>query len=145
MGADEFFIDTLFTLHHIVELRTEEGCQLIEPTGPPHNLPLHYTLRVLEAHNFHPSLLAGQTFHRLERCQMGLGHNHHHLNQGLFTEMPVCTRLDVEDLGTSAFISLRRCFLAFFHDFVPILYVHTLSASDAPLIPSYGIGSTLTE
>ena len=91
VALDGFFIDTLFTLHHLVELRMEDGYYDIEPTAPLHSLPLGHTLRVLEAHNFHHSLLAGQTFHRLKKCRVSLGRNHHDLNQDLFTEIPVCT------------------------------------------------------
>ena len=46
-----------------------------------------------------PSLLAGHTFHKLERCKVVAQHESDHIPVShLFTEMPVCTRLDVNDL-----------------------------------------------
>ena len=100
-------IGCLLTLHHLVELRVGDE-QDILPTAPPPNLPLFHTLRVLAAKNIHPSFLAGQTFHKLERCRISLHGERPNMSQGQVTQMPVCTRLDVEDLTLLATFNLPQ-------------------------------------
>jgi len=90
-------IGCLSTLHNLVELRVGDK-QDILPTAPPPNLPLFRTLRVFTAENIHPSFLAGQTFHRLERGRIFLHGEGPNLNHAQVTQLPVCTRLDVDDL-----------------------------------------------
>jgi hypothetical protein len=98
----ELSIDILFTLHHLVELRTSKSTHFIEPTALPVNLPFYHVIRVLEAAAIHSSYLAGQTFTKLERCRVRLDATSPSLSDCLFTEMPVCTRLDVRDLSLLA-------------------------------------------
>ena len=100
-------IDYLLTLHHLVELRVEGG-QDILPSEPPPNLPLFHTLRVFEAENIHPSYLTGQTFHKLERCRMSLDGEGPDLSQDQVTQMPACTRLDVDDFNLLANLKLPQ-------------------------------------
>ena len=100
-------IGCLLTLHHLVELRVGNEQDTL-PIAPPPNLPLFHTLRVLEAKNIHPSFLAGQTFHKLERCRMSLHGEGPNLRQGQVTQMPVCTRLDVDDLTLLATFNLPQ-------------------------------------
>ena len=100
-------IGCLSTLHHLVELRIG-GVKDILPSEPPPNLPLCRTLRVLEAENIHPSFLAGQTFHKLERCRMSLYGEGPNLRQDPVTQMPVCTRLDVDDPTLLATLKLPQ-------------------------------------
>jgi len=69
VAVHQLSIECLSTLHHLVELRVG-GEKDILPSEPPPNLPLFHTLKVLEAPRMHPSFLAGQTFHKLERCRM---------------------------------------------------------------------------
>jgi len=90
-------IGCLSTLHNLVELRVGDQQDLL-PTAPPPTLPLFRTLRVLAAENIHPSFLAGQTFHKLERGRMSLQGEGPKLSHKQVTQMPVCTRLDVGDL-----------------------------------------------
>jgi len=100
-------IGCLSTLHNLVELRVGDE-QYILPTAPPPNLPLFHTLRVFTAENIHPSFLAGQTFHKLERGRMSLhgeGPNPSHVQ---VTQMPVCTRLDIDDLTLLATFKLPQ-------------------------------------
>jgi hypothetical protein len=104
VGDGELPIDILFTLCHLVELRTYEYRCIIEPKTLPVNLPFYHVIRVLEAEAIHPSYLAGQTFHKLERCRVGVGVRY--LSEGLFTEMPVCTRLDVKNISLLATFKL---------------------------------------
>jgi hypothetical protein len=106
MNDGQLSVDLLFTFHHLVELRTHERCQFRWPTALPVNLPFYHVIRVLEAKEIHPSYLAGQTFHKLERCRLGLDNQSFHLNESLFTEMPVCTRLDIRDLSWLATFKL---------------------------------------
>ena len=99
----------LLTLQHLEELRVG-GEDDILPSEPPPNLPLFHTLRVLEAGNIHHSFFAGQTFHRLERCRMTLyGEGPElSLSKDQVTQMPVCTRLDVDDLTLLATLKLPQ-------------------------------------
>ena len=100
-------IECLLTLHHLVELRvgSEDG---ILPYEPPPNLPLFHTIRVLEAENIHHSFLAGQTFHKLDRCRMSLYGEGPDLSTDQVTQMPVCTRLDIADLTLLATLKLPQ-------------------------------------
>ena len=107
VARGQISIGCLLTLHHLVELRVGNE-QDILTTAPPPNLPLFHTLRVLEANNIHPSFLAGQTFHKLERCRMYLHGEGPDLSQGQVTQMPVCTRLDVDDLTLLATFKLPQ-------------------------------------
>ena len=104
-------IACLLTLHHLVELRVG-GEKDILPSAPS-NLPLFHTLKVLEARKIHHSFLAGQTFHKLERCRMSLHGEGPKLSEDQGTQMPVCTRLDVDDLNLLATLKLPEiCELA---------------------------------
>ena len=69
------------------------------PTSMPCDLPLFHTLRILVVENANPSFLAGHTFHNLERCRVVKSHNAVSASPDLFTEteMPVCTRVDIDD------------------------------------------------
>jgi len=97
VARNRLSIGCLSTLHNLVELRVGNK-QDILPTAPPPSLPLFRTLRVLTAENIHPSFLAGQTFHKLERCRMFLYGEGPNLSHAQVTQLPVCTRLDVDDL-----------------------------------------------
>ena len=107
VAGHQLSIRCLLTLHHLVELRVGNE-QDILPTAPPSNLPLLHTLKVLAAENIHPSFLAGQVFHELERCRLSLHGEGPNLSQGQVTQMPVCTRLDVEDLTLLATFKLPQ-------------------------------------
>ena len=100
-------IDFLLSLRHLVELRdhSEDGNLLSEP---PPDLRLFYTLRVLEARKISHSFLAGQIFHKLERCRMSLYGEGPQLSHDRITQMPVCTRLDVDDLTLLATLELPK-------------------------------------
>ena len=100
-------IGCLLTLHNLVELRVGDEQDML-PNAPPPNLPLFRTLRVFTADNIHPSFLAGQTFHRLERCRMSLYGEGPNLSEGRVTHMPVCTTLDVDDLTLLATFKLPQ-------------------------------------
>jgi len=74
----------------------------VRPPLPPslrRTLPLFSALRVLVLEGFSPSFLAGHTFHKLERCRVVNSPNPYSPSPSLFTEaeMPVCTRVDIED------------------------------------------------
>ena len=104
--ADQLSIDCLLSLHNLMEIRLEGG--QILASEPPSNLPLFHTLRVLEARGFDPSFLAGQTFYKLERCRMFLFEEDPPLSEDEVTQMPICTRLDVNDLTLLATLKLPR-------------------------------------
>ena len=107
LKKDVIPVGPLLALLRLVELRVrvKEDMLLSEP---PPNLPLFHTLRVLEAGKIHPSFLAGQTFHKLERCRMSLYGEGPELSQDHVTQMPVCTRLDVDDLTLLATLALPQ-------------------------------------
>ena len=107
VASHQLSIDSLFPLLHLVELRVGSE-KAILPSGPPPNLPIFRTLRVLEARNIHPSFLAGQTFHKLERCRMSVYGEAPKLSQDQVTEVPVCTRLDVDNLALLATLKLPQ-------------------------------------
>jgi len=100
-------IGCLSTLYNLVELRVGDERDILL-TAPPPNLPLFRTLRILVAKNIHPSFLAGQTFHKLERCRMSLHGEGPNLSEGRVTHMPVCTTLDVDDLTLLATFNLPQ-------------------------------------
>jgi len=107
MAHDRLSIGCLSTLHNLVELRVGDK-QDILPTAPPPNLPLFRSLRVFTAENIHPSFLAGQTFHKLERGKLSLRGEGPSLSQGRVTHMPICTKLDVDDFTLLATFKLPR-------------------------------------
>jgi hypothetical protein len=107
VARHQLSIGCLLTLHNLVELRVGDE-QGILPNAPPPNLPLFYTLKVLEAKGIHSAFLAGQTFHKLEMCRMSLRGEGPELSTGQVTQMPVCTRLDVDDLTLLATFELPQ-------------------------------------
>ena len=106
VARDWLSIECLSPLRHLVELRVGG----IVPSEPPPNLPLFHSLRVLEAGRIHHSFLADQTFHKLERCRMSLYREGPELSMEQVTKMPVCTRLDVEDLTLLATLQLPQIY-----------------------------------
>ena len=100
-------IGCLLTLHHLVELRVGDEEDIL-PSEPPPNLPLFQTLRVLGAGQIPRSFLVGRTFHKLERCRISLYGEGPKPSQDQNTQMPVCTRLDVEDLTLLATLRLPQ-------------------------------------
>ena len=75
-----------------------------QPPPPPsllHALPLFDALRVLDIRCNDRSFLAGRTFHKLERCRLLTVDRSMHLPSEHVlpkTGMPVCTRVDIDDL-----------------------------------------------
>ena len=111
VARQQLSIGFLLTLHHLVELRV--GNKDILPSEPPPNLPLFHTLRVLDGGQVDPSFLAGQTFHKLERCRMSLHREVPKPSEDQVTQMPVCTRLDVDNLTLLATLKIPQiCELA---------------------------------
>jgi len=85
-----------------MELMAHEYHQLPLPKSLRCVLPLFYALRVLVVKDTNPSFLTGYTFHKLERCRVGGSHKHRFdppPTPSLFTmtEMPLCTRVDIDD------------------------------------------------
>ena len=101
-------IDFHFTLDHM-ELSIGGSDQPILQTSIPCNLPLFCALRVLVVMDVNPSFLTGHTFHRLERCRvMGSSRLDYIPSQKPFTEMPVCTRMDISDPALLATFKLPQ-------------------------------------
>ena len=107
VARSQLSIDFLLTLHHLVELRVRDEEDIL-PSEPPANLPLFHTLRVLDAGQANPSFLAGRTFHKLKRCRMSLHGEVPKPSEDRVTQMPVCTRLDVDDLTLLATLKLPQ-------------------------------------
>ena len=85
-------------IHDHMELVPYNHDRLPLPPSLPSALPLCYTLRVLVVEYAIPLFLAGHTFHKLERCRVvkphEIGYNTSQLTE---TQMPVCTRVDIDD------------------------------------------------
>ena len=107
VAGGQLSIECLSTLHHLVELRVRGEKGSLPYKSPP-NLPLFHTLRVLEVGKIHYSFLAGRTFHMLERCRMSLDGEGPKLSEDWVTQMPVCTRLDVDNLTLLATLKLPQ-------------------------------------
>ena len=107
VARHQLSISCISTLSHLVELRVRDVKDIL-PSAPPPNLPLFQTLMVLEAENIHHAFLAGQTFHKLDRCRMSLYGEGPDLSKDQVTHMPACTRLDVEDLTLLATLKLPQ-------------------------------------
>jgi len=76
--------------------------QYVRPPLPPSlpcTLPLFSALRALVVNYANPSFLAGHTFHKLERCKVMDLYDPFPSSPSLFTEteMPICTRVDIND------------------------------------------------
>jgi len=95
-GLDSF--EFLFTHDHM-ELMVYEYGQLPQPTSLLRALPLFYSLRVLVVLYASPLFLAGHTFPKLERCRVVSPLHSYGASPNLLTktEMPVCTRVGLDD------------------------------------------------
>ena len=91
-------IEFLFTHDHM-ELMVYDYHPLPSPTSLPYALPLFYSLRVLVVEGTDPSFLVGHTFHKLERCKVvgSPGSFGASPSPSTETEMPVCTRINIDD------------------------------------------------
>ena len=107
VAGHQLSVGSLTTLHHLVELRVGDKRDIL-PTPPFDNLSLFHTLKVLEAKWIHPSFLAGQTFHKLEKCRMSFHGGGRKLRKAQVTEMPMCTKMDIDDLALLATFKLPQ-------------------------------------
>jgi hypothetical protein len=90
-------IEFVYALDHMELMRYDSDQERL-PT-PPDNLPLFHALKRLVICQIDPSFLAGHTFHKLEGCMVVTEYESDDIpGHGLFTEMPVCTKLDINDL-----------------------------------------------
>jgi len=110
------FVEFLFTHDHM-KLTVH---WVRPPPSRPCTLPLFSALRVLVVERVNPSFLAGHTFHKLERCRVVKLHDSFVPSLGLFTEteMPVCTRVDIDDpylLATFKLPQIHEVALDFSH------------------------------
>jgi len=90
------------------------------PPSLPCTLPLFSALRVLVVEIVNPSFLAGHTFHKLERCRVLKLPDSFQPSPSRFTEteMPVCTRVDINDpylLATFKLPQIHELALKFSH------------------------------
>jgi hypothetical protein len=116
--SGQFPINLLSPFHNLRELWIHGPSLTVEPTTePPSYFPLFHALKVLCVDSIQSSLLAGQTFYSLERYWEGQAHDKHNLSQRLLTEMPVCTRLDLElsSLATLKLPQIRELGIRFDH------------------------------
>jgi hypothetical protein len=99
----------LFTHDHM-ELMIHDYHRPPRPTSLPRALPLFYALRVLVVEETNPSFLAGHTFYKLERFRVVKWRYSFGALPSLFTEteMPVCTRVDMDDPSVLAAIKLPQ-------------------------------------
>jgi len=90
------------------------------PPSLPRTLPLFSALRVLVVEEVNTSFLAGHTFHKLERCRVVKPSVSFLPSPSLFTEtqMPVCTRVDIDDpylLATFELPQIHELAMGFSH------------------------------
>ena len=112
-----FPVELLFLFHNLRELRIAGASLTIQPnTQLPSNLSLFHTLKVLHVHQIQTSFLAGQIFHKLESFRYWSKVEDRDPSQGLLTEIPVCTKLDV-DLSVLATLKVPQiCELGLYFD-----------------------------
>jgi len=103
------FAEFQFTHEHM-ELMVYNYVRPPLPPSLPRTLPLFSALRVLVVDRVNPSFLAGHTFHNLERCRVVGSPDSFLPSPGLFTEteMPVCTRVDMDDPNLLATFKLPQ-------------------------------------
>jgi hypothetical protein len=94
LDAGNTSVNTFFSCHSLRELRIPySGLDIESGTHLPSSLPL----KVLEVRYISYSLSAGQTFHNLERFKEVEGNcDLRRDEEGLLTEMPVCTKVVVK-------------------------------------------------
>jgi len=113
------FAEFQFTHEHM-EVMVYEYVRPPLPPLLPCTLPLFSALRVLVVEWVNPSFLAGHTFHNLERCRVVKSPESFYSSPSLFTEteMPVCTRVDIDDpylLATFKLPQIHELALDFSH------------------------------
>jgi len=113
------FAEFQFT-HEYIELMVHNYVRPPLPPSLPCTLPLFSALRVLVVERVNPSFLAGHTFHKLEKCRVVKSPDSFLPSPSLFTEteMPVCTRVDIDDpylLATFKLPQIREVALDFSH------------------------------
>ena len=94
-------IDSFLPFHNLKELRIPFA-NLWPDTPLPTDHPFFHTLKVLDVHYINYSILAGRTFHKLERYKEDK--DIFAIDAGPLIEMPVCNRLLV---GLSRLASLK--------------------------------------
>ena len=99
LARDSTSLEFSFIRDHI-ELMVHDYDQTPPPSSLLCALPLFDTLRLLDMTCNNPSFLAGHTFHKLERCRLLKDPRQEHSPSECVlteTEMPVCTRVDIDD------------------------------------------------
>jgi len=111
-------LEFLFTNDHM-ELIIYVQDRPSPPTSLPCVLPLFNALRVLVVEDVNPSFVIGHTFHKLERCRLKLIYSLvAPLSLCTETEMPLCTRMDINDphlLATFKLPQIHELALDFSH------------------------------
>ena len=111
--AEEFTsLEFLFIRDHM-ELTVYDYDRPPLPSTLPCALPLFHTLRVLVLKCDHLSFLAGHTLHKLERCRLLKTDRVETVSSQQMltkTEMPVCTRADIEDPWVLAAFRLPKIY-----------------------------------
>jgi len=111
-----FPIDYFFSFHSLKEVRMDASCLINRPNTQSSNAPLFHTLKVLALYCADSDILAGKTFHKLERYKEEWNDGRYDPGQDLLTDMPVCTRL-VVPLSRLATLKLPQiCELGVFID-----------------------------
>jgi len=115
--SDKVPIDFFLSFHNLVELRIHPIFGFKPKAQLQLNILLFHTLKVLDVEDFRSWLMPGHTFHKLERYREFGSPAGPNLSQTLFTEMPICTGLDLP-LSSLATLKLPRvCELSVAIDF----------------------------
>jgi len=103
------FAEFQFTHEHM-ELMAYNSVRPPLPPSLPSTLPFFSALRALVVERVNPSFLDGHTFHNLERCRVVKSPDSFLPSPSLFTEteMPACTRVDINDTNLLATFKLPQ-------------------------------------
>jgi len=101
--------DFRFTNDHMELMVYDRRFRVAPQRLLPCALPLFHALRVLVVENINLSFLTGHTFHKLERCRaVKSPHEIDSPSPFTETEMPLCTRIDIDDLHVLATFKLPQ-------------------------------------
>jgi len=107
-GHSMITLDFRFINDHMELMAYDSRYRIAPPRLLPCDLPLFHALRVLVVETFDLSFLTGHTFHKLERCRVVKSHQILSPSPFTETEMPLCTRIDINDLHVLATFKLPQ-------------------------------------
>jgi len=114
--SDKFPINFFSSFHNLVELRIHRFLSFKPEAQLQFTIPLFHTLKALHVDGIQAWLMPGHTFHKLERYSEFRSFAEPNPGQSLFTDMPICTSLDLRLSSLATFKLLRVCELQVYID-----------------------------